>query len=89
MEGPVTVLSGMIAPLLKQILALRERALGSEHPDVAHSLFDIAELFEGESKLDEAEVHYQRALRIWERVCGPDHPCVRLAKFRLENLRPK
>ena len=87
MEGQVTVLSDLIAPLMKKILSLRERALGPEHPDVAHSLYDIAELLEGESKLDEAELHYQRALSIWERSCQSDHPYVRLARFRLERLR--
>ncbi len=87
MDRQVTVLSDLIAPLMKQILTLRERALGPEHPDVAHSLYDIGELLEGESKLDEAEIHYQRALSIWERSCTSDHPCVRLARLRLERLR--
>jgi hypothetical protein len=87
MDGQVTVLSDLIAPLMKQILTLRERALGPEHPDVAHSLYDIAELLERESKLDEAELHYQRALSIWERTFNSDDPYVRLARLRLERLR--
>lgn len=89
MEGQVTVLSDLIAPLMKQILGLRERALGTDHPDVAHSLYDIAELLEGEAKLDEAEVYYQRALSIWERAYETDHPYVRLGRFRLERLRTR
>jgi len=88
MEGQVTVLSGLVEPLLRQILALRERALGPEHPDVAHSLYDIGELLEAGSKLDEAELLYQRALSIWERTCESDHPYLRLAQYRLDRLRP-
>ncbi len=48
-------------------------ALGPDHPDVAASLNNLAELYRAQGKYAEAEPHYQRALVIREKALGPEH----------------
>ncbi|MCZ6916337.1 MAG: serine/threonine-protein kinase, partial [Gemmatimonadetes bacterium] len=60
-------------PLLEQALALRERALGPDHPDVARSLKDLANLHRTVGDFDEAEPLLVRALAIEEAAYGPVH----------------
>ncbi len=64
-EGPYT-----------QALALRENALGPEHPDVAESLNNLAELYRAQGRYAEAELLYERALAIDEKALGPEHPAL-------------
>ena len=67
-------------PLYKRALAIREKALGKDHPDVVYSLNDLGELFRTQDvvyslnnlaflykiqgKYAEAEPLYKRALAI-------------------------
>ncbi|MCH6578498.1 MAG: CHAT domain-containing protein, partial [Proteobacteria bacterium] len=51
-------------PLHKRALAIREKALGPEHPDVATSLNNLAELYKAQDKYAEALVHIRRASAI-------------------------
>ncbi len=57
-------------------LAIRENALGPEHPDVAQSLNNMAELYLARGRYAEAEPLHKRALAIWEKAVGPKHPHV-------------
>ncbi len=57
-------------------LAIREKALGPEHPAVAFSLNNLAGLYVNQGKYVEAEPLYQRALGIVEKALGPEHPSV-------------
>ncbi|MGI8426308.1 MAG: tetratricopeptide repeat protein [Actinomycetota bacterium] len=59
-----------------QALALREQALGPEHPDVATSLNNLAELYDTQGRYAKAEPLYQRSLAIREQALGLDHPDV-------------
>ena len=61
-------------PLLERALAIREKALGPEHPDTAMGLNNFAELLQGQGKLAEARPLYERALAIDEKALGPEHP---------------
>jgi tetratricopeptide (TPR) repeat protein len=61
---------------LQQALTIREKALGPEHPDVAQSLNNLAELYRAQEHYAEAEPLYQRALMIREQRLGLDHPNV-------------
>jgi tetratricopeptide (TPR) repeat protein/cellulose biosynthesis protein BcsQ len=61
-------------PLYQRALALRERVLGPEHPDVAASLNNLAVLYHAQGRYAEAEPLYQRALVISEAMLGPEHP---------------
>jgi CHAT domain-containing protein len=63
-------------PLLKRSLAIREKALGPEHPDVATSLNNLAELYRGTGNYTAAEPLYQRSLSISEKKLGSEHPDV-------------
>src|SRR5689334_2314447 len=61
-------------PLYKQALAIHEKVLGSDHPDMAISLNNLAELYRSQGKYIEAEPLYKQALAIREKVLGSDHP---------------
>ncbi|HLL27491.1 MAG TPA: CHAT domain-containing tetratricopeptide repeat protein [Xanthobacteraceae bacterium] len=63
-------------PLYKRSLAIREKALGPDHPDVAASLNNLALLYDQQGRHVDAEPLYKRALAIWEKTLGPDHPDV-------------
>ncbi len=63
-------------PLLQRALAIRERALGPEHPHVAASLNNLAVLYDTQGRYAEAEPLYQRSLAIREKALGPEHPDV-------------
>jgi CHAT domain-containing protein/Tfp pilus assembly protein PilF len=63
-------------PLGERILEIRERTLGSDHPDVARSVHNLALLYDFKGDFARSEPLYQRALVIRERVLGPEHPDV-------------
>lgn len=48
--------------------------LGPHHPDVARSFFELADAHAHRAMYAEAEPHYRRALAIWARAWGPEHP---------------
>ena len=58
----------------EKALAIREKSLGPEHPDVALSLNNLALLYDTEGQYPKAEPLYQRALAIREKALGPEHP---------------
>jgi tetratricopeptide (TPR) repeat protein len=55
-------------------LAIREKALGRDHPDVAQSLNNLAEPYRNQGRYADAEPLYQRSLAIYEKALGRDHP---------------
>ena len=57
-------------------LAIREKALGPEHPDVAHQPEQSGRAVPDQGKYAEAEPLYKRSLAIREKALGPDHPDV-------------
>ena len=61
-------------PLLQRALAIQEKALGPEHPDVALSLNNLAGLYHAQGRYADAEPLLRRALEIMEKVLGPEHP---------------
>jgi len=62
------------APLYKRGIAIIEKALGPEHPDLATSLNNLAGLLQAQGKLREAAAHCERAISIGEKKLGPQHP---------------
>jgi tetratricopeptide (TPR) repeat protein len=60
-----------------------EKTLGPDHPDVATSLNNLAQLYETQGQYAQAEPLFKRSLAISEKALGPDHPDV---AQRLENL---
>ena len=55
-------------------LALRQKLLGDDHPDVATSFNNLALLYDSQGKYSEAEPLYIQALNILEQRLGVDHP---------------
>ena len=68
---------------LERALAIREQALGPEHPNTALSLNNLGALLDAQGDLAGARVYYERALAIREQVLGPEHPDTALS---LNNL---
>ena len=52
----------------KRSLAICEKALGPDHPDVAASLKFLAILYDRQEKYAEAEPLYKRSLAIYEKA---------------------
>ena len=63
-------------PLFKRSLAIREKALGLDHLNVATSLNNLAVLYGTQGRYADAEPLYKRSLTIYEKALGPDHPDV-------------
>ena len=73
-------------PRARETLAIREKALGPEHPDVAQSLNNLAGLYRAQGQYAPAEPLYRRALAIWEKALGPEHPDVATSLNHLAGL---
>jgi CHAT domain-containing protein/tetratricopeptide (TPR) repeat protein len=73
-------------PIAEQVLALREKALGPDHPDVAQSLNELARLYRIQGRFAEAEPLFKRSITIYEKALGPDHPRVGTALSNLAVL---
>ena len=58
-----------------QAVVLAEKN-GAAYPDVANCLARLAEACDEQLKHTQAEPLYQRALKITEEACGPNHPAV-------------
>ena len=67
---------GEARSLFERSLAIRERALGPDHPDVAVSLSNLAIANDEQGRYAEAQAFLERSLAIRERAFGPDHPIV-------------
>ena len=62
--------------LYQRALAIDEQQVGSQHPDTAASLANLAELYRVQGKYEQAEPLHLRALAIHEQQVGPEHPDV-------------
>ncbi|WP_347280011.1 tetratricopeptide repeat protein [Leptolyngbya sp. FACHB-8] len=63
-------------PLYQRSLSILESTLGENHPDVAISLNNLAELYRLQGNYEAAEPLYQRSLSIRESALGENHPDV-------------
>jgi tetratricopeptide (TPR) repeat protein len=59
--------------LHKQALAIRRKALGNDHSDVASSLKNLADVYSALRRYSDSERLHLEALRIREKVYGPEH----------------
>ncbi len=57
----------------KKALEVAEENVGPNHPDVATSLNNLAELYRTQGQYAQAEPLYKRALAIEEKALGPNH----------------
>ena len=56
-------------------MGISEKVLGVDHPDVADTLINLADLY-SENSDERAEPLYLRALEIRQTTLGSDHPAV-------------
>ncbi|WP_231848236.1 CHAT domain-containing tetratricopeptide repeat protein [Gloeobacter violaceus] len=61
-------------PLAERALAIRTKALGEKHLEVAQSLHSLGNLYLKQGNYAGAEPLYRRALAIREKALGPNHP---------------
>jgi tetratricopeptide (TPR) repeat protein len=73
-------------PLFERALAIRERALGPEHPSTAESLNNLAGLLQNQGDVVGARPLYERALAIKEKALGPEHPSTATSLNNLAGL---
>lgn len=73
-------------PLYRRAIAIQEKVLGPEHPDLAASLNNLAELSRIQWRYREAEALHERALAIREKALGPDHPLTAASLTNLARL---
>jgi tetratricopeptide (TPR) repeat protein len=76
-------------PMFRRALAIYEKALGPEHPDVATSLNNLAELYHDQGQYGKAEPLHERALAIHEKALGPEHPDVATSLNNLAQLHKR
>ena len=67
-------------------LAIQERTLGLDHPDVASTLSDLANSDAAAGDPAQAQARFERALAILEKELGPDHPDVAVSLSNLANI---
>ena len=70
----------------QEALKLAEDNVGSDHPDVATSLNNLASLYETQGHYAKAEPLYKRSLAINEKALGPNHPSVATTLNNLAEL---
>ena len=68
---------------LRSLLSLRQRRYGPEHPQVATSLNNLADVLSSQGKLAEAKALHKQVLALRQKLLGPEHPDVALS---LNNL---
>ena len=61
-------------PLLKRSIAIGEKTLGPDHPDVAQRLNNLGALYQETGRYAEAEPLLKRSLAILEKTLPLDHP---------------
>src|SRR5690606_9069537 len=72
--------------LLRRALAVRERVFGQDHPHVASTLNELAQVAgaRGDTELEEA--YYRRMIDIYEAAHGTRHYLVGIAKSNLATV---
>ena len=73
-------------PLFRRALAIGEKTLGPNHPDVATWLSNLASLLYAQGNYLDAEPLYRRALAIGEKTLGPDHQNIATCLNNLASL---
>jgi tetratricopeptide (TPR) repeat protein len=75
-----------VEPLLKRALAIKEKIVGTNDPDVATILNNLGGLYAKQGRYVDAESLYKRSLEIREKALGREHPDVALSLNNLAEL---
>ncbi len=68
--------SGKAEAAFRQALAIQRKVLGKNHPDLADTLFGLAQVLESEGEPEESETFYREFLEIRRKVYGNEHVVV-------------
>jgi tetratricopeptide (TPR) repeat protein len=77
---------GEAEPLYLRSLAISEKSLGADHPDVAATLNNLAGLYRRQGLYEKVEPLYLRSLAIKEKSLGADHPDIAVTLNNLAGL---
>jgi CHAT domain-containing protein/tetratricopeptide (TPR) repeat protein len=72
--------------LAERAVTIKERALGTDHPEVATSLNNLGNVLNATGDYAAARPLHERALAIREKALGPDHPDVATSLNNLAGL---
>jgi Tetratricopeptide repeat len=73
----------------RTILKLRDKVLGSEHPDTLKTCSNLAACLRSEGQTQEATTFAQRAADGARKVLGPEHPDTKKYEQLLQELLAK
>ena len=73
-------------PWYKLCVSVTKKRLTEEHPTVATSLNNLAELYYSQGRYAEAEPLLHQASELWKRLLGEEHPAVAQSLNNLANL---
>jgi tetratricopeptide (TPR) repeat protein len=76
-------------PLYQRALEIREKLLGPQHPDVATTLNNLAELYYHTERYEEALSLLERSLKIFESKLGPANQNFKTTEQNIQVLRAK
>ena len=74
-------------PLFLRSLAICEKALGADHPQVAAGCFCLGAFYYEQAKHAEAKPLLERAVAIYTAALGPEHPNTKNAAAWLAKVR--
>ena len=74
-------------PWRKQCLDIVKQRLGEDHPYVASSLNNLANLYNAQGRYSEAEPLYLQALELYKKLLGEDHPNTKTVKQNYEIMK--
>jgi tetratricopeptide (TPR) repeat protein len=72
--------------LFTESLAIQEKTLGADHPNIGGSLYNRAKLLQAEGKLAEAETDARRAMAILGKVLPSDDPTMAAVESGLGSI---
>ncbi len=67
-------------------IAIYEKTVGADHPDMAITLDNLCEVYQKQGRLEEGQRLRERALKISEKSLGATHPFTLSVKERLEQM---
>jgi tetratricopeptide (TPR) repeat protein len=70
----------------ENVLEMSRKLLGTEHPDVASSLNNLAAFYFSQRRYEEAEPLYQQALEVLRKLLGTEHPRIASSLNNLAGL---
>ena len=73
----------------KRVLAIREKTLPPDHPEIAESLNNLATLYKDEGNYKEAVPLYTRCIEIVEKTEGPNSPHAATVLLHLAEILKK